>query len=78
MNSLKITTCLVPQSCLTLCYHVDYSLSGFSCPWGFSRQEYWSGYNAFLQAISPTQGSDPGFLHCRWILNCLSHQESPV
>ena len=27
--------------------------------------------------IFPTQGSDPGLLHCRWILYQLSHKESP-
>ena len=31
--------CFVAQSCLTLCDPVDWHL----CPWGFSRQEYWSG-----------------------------------
>ena len=33
---------LVAQSCPTLCYPMDCSLPG-SCPWGFSRQECWSG-----------------------------------
>ena len=29
------------------------------------------------QGISPTQGSNPGLLHCRQILYQLSHKESP-
>ena len=29
-----------------------------------------------LQGIFPTQGSDPGLLHCRQILYSLSHQEA--
>ena len=29
--------------CLTLCHPMDYSLTRLLCPWGFSRQEYWSG-----------------------------------
>ena len=29
------------------------------------------------QGIFPTQGLNPGLLHCRWILYCLSHQGSP-
>ena len=29
-----------------------------------------------LQGIFPTQGSNPGLLHCRQILHCLSHQGS--
>ena len=47
---------------------------------GFSRQEYWSGVplpregsNSLLQGIFPTQGSNPGLLHCRRILYSLSH-----
>ena len=43
----------------------------------FSRQEYWSGLHALLQGIFPTQGSNPGFPHCRWILYHLSHQGNP-
>ena len=41
----------------------------------FSRPEYWS--HPFLQRIFPTQGSNPGPLHCREILFQLSHQRSP-
>ena len=33
--------CLVIQSCLTLCNHMDCNL-GSSLSMGFSRQEYWS------------------------------------
>jgi len=32
---------------------------------------------ALLQGIFPTQGSNPGLLHCRQILYQLSHQGSP-
>ena len=32
------------------------------------------GCQALLQEIFPTQGSNPGLLHCRWILYHLSHQ----
>ena len=42
---------------------------------GFSRQEYWS--LSLLQGIFLIQGSNPGLLHCRWILCHLSHQGSP-
>ena len=31
---------------------------------------------SLLQGIFPTQGSDPGLPHCRWILYQLSHQGS--
>ena len=33
--------------------------------------------HALLQGIFPTQGSNPGLLHCRRILYHLSHQGSP-
>ena len=86
-------------------------------PWGFSRQEYWSGLLCppsedlpnpwigprspalqadslpseppgkpentgvgslfLLQGIFPTQESNWGLLHCRWILYQLSYQGSP-
>ena len=35
------------------------------------------GCQALLQEIFPTQRSNPGPLHCRQILYCLSHQGSP-
>ena len=34
---------------------------------GFSRQEYWSGLPFPSPGDLPTQGSNPGLLHCRWI-----------
>ena len=40
----------------------------------FSRQEYWSGCHFLLQGIFPTQGLNPGLLHCRQMLYHLSHQ----
>ena len=44
---------------------------------GFSRQEYWNGLPFPSPGIFLIQGSNPGLLHCRWILYCLSHQGSP-
>ena len=44
----------------------------------FSRPEYWSReYHSLPQGIFPTQGSNSGLLHYRWILYQLSHQGSP-
>ena len=34
--------------------------------------------HVLLQGIFLTQGSNPGLLHCRWILYQRSHQGSPV
>jgi len=35
------------------------------------------GCHVLLQGIFPTQGSNPGLPHCRWILYHLSQQRSP-
>ena len=35
---------------------------------GFSRQEYWNRLPFPPPAELPDQGSNPGLLHCRWIL----------
>ena len=50
----------------------------FVTPWTiqsveFSRPEYLSSHS-LLQGIFPTQGSNPGLLHCRQILYQLSHE----
>ena len=55
----------VAQSCLTLCNPMDSSLHQAPPSMGFSRQEYWSGLLFPSQGIFPTQGSNPGLLHCR-------------
>ena len=47
------------------------------CPWGVSRQEYWSRLPCPPPEIFPTQGSNPGSQHCRWIFYQLSQQGSP-
>ena len=56
-------------------------VSDSATPWTiqsmeFSRPEYWSGFLSLLQGIFPTQGSNPGLLHCRRILYQLSHKGS--
>ena len=38
------------------------------------RKNIGVGFHALLQGIFPTQGSNPGLPHCRWILYHLSHQ----
>ena len=44
----------------------------------FSRKNTGVGTHSLLQGIFPIQGSNPGLLHCRWILYCQSHQGSPL
>ena len=46
-------------------------------PWNSPGQNTEKGSLSLLQGIFPTQGSNPGLLHCRWILYQLSHKGSP-
>ena len=69
--------CLVSQSCLTLCNPMDFSQPGSSVCGDSLSKNTGVGCHALLQGIFPTQGSSPGLLHCRWILDHLSHQNSP-
>ena len=46
-------------------------------PWNFPGQSTGVGCHFLLQGIFLTQGLNPGLLHCRQILNWLSHQGSP-
>ena len=45
-------------------------------PWDFPGKGAGVGYHLLLQGIFPIQGSNPGLLHCRQTLYCLSHQGS--
>ena len=44
----------------------------------FFGKEYWSGFPFPSPGDLPYQGSNPGLLHCRQLLYCLSHEGSPV
>ena len=50
---------------------------GLYSPWNSPGQNMEVGCHALLHEIVPTQRSNPGLPHCRWILYHLSHQESP-
>ena len=50
---------------------------GWYSPWNSPGQNTGVGSLLLLQGIFPTQGSNPGLLHCRWILYHLSHKGSP-
>ena len=43
------------------------------CPWDSAGKNTGVGCHFLLQGIYPTQGSNLGLLHCRWILYHLSH-----
>ena len=46
---------------------------GLYSPWNSPGQNI----ESLLQGIFPAEGSNPGLVHCRWILYQLSHQGSP-
>ena len=49
---------------------------GLYNPWNSPGQNTGVGSHSLLQGIVPTQGSNPGLLHCRKILYYLGHKES--
>ena len=49
---------------------------GLYSPWDSPGQNTGVGSLSLLQGIFPTQGSNPGFLHCRQILHQLSYEGS--
>ena len=51
---------------------------GLYSPWNSPDQNTGVGSLSLLQGIFPTQGSNPGFPHCRRILYQLSHKGSPI
>ena len=64
--------CLVAQSCLTLCDPWDCNPPGSHVHGDSTGKNTGVGCHALLRGIFPTQGSNPGFPHCRQILYCLS------
>ena len=68
---------LIPQSCPTLWDPMNCSPPGSSVHGDSLGKGTGVGYHALLQGIFAIQGSNPDLLHCRQILYCLSHQESP-
>ena len=65
---------LLSQSCPTLCNPMSPRLP---CPWNSPGKNTGVGCHSQLQGIFPTQGSNPGLLHCRQILYCLRHKGNP-
>ena len=62
----------VTHLCPTLCDPMDYRIHGT-----LTGKNTGVGSLSLLQEIFPTQGSNPGLLHCRQILYQLRHKGSP-
>ena len=65
---------LVTQLCLTLSDPVGCNLSGSSVHGILYAKITGVGSCSLLQGIFPTQGLNPGFLHCNQILYCLDRK----
>ena len=52
-------------------------VSPWTSPWSSPGHNTGVGRLSVLQGIFPTEKSNPGLLHCRWIVYQLSHQGSP-
>ena len=50
----------------------------FLCPWNFPGKNTGVGCGSLLQGIVLTRESNPGLLHCRRVVYCLSQQGSPL
>ena len=59
---------LVTWSCPTLVTPCAMSSTRLLCPWDFPGKNIAVGCHFLLQGIFPTQGLNPGLLHCRQIL----------
>ena len=66
------------QLFLTLCHPVDCSPPGSPVHGDSPGENTGVGCHALLQGIFPTQGSNPGLLHCRRNLYRLSHQGDQI
>ena len=75
---LCVVLCLVAQSLSTVCNPMDYTPPGSSIHGDSPDKNTGVGCHALLQGIFPTQGSNPGLLHCRWILYHLIHLWDPA
>ena len=69
----RCAVCLVTQSYQTLYDCMDCSPPGSSVHGDSQGKNTGVGCYALFQGIFPTQGSNPGLLHCRWIVYHLYH-----
>ena len=74
---LSLSESEVAQSSPTLCDPMDCSLPGSSIQGIFPGNSTGFSFYFLLQGIFPTQGLNPGLLHCRQTLYHLSHQGRP-
>ena len=69
VNSSVVSNSLQP--------HPPLSPTRLLCPWDFPGKNVGVGSPSLLQGIFPNQGSNPGLLHSRQILNLRGTKEAP-
>ena len=69
---------LVNQSCPTLCVPMDSGPHRLLCPGDFPGTNIGVGLPFPSPGVFLTQGSNPGLLHYRQLLYCLSHQREAL
>ena len=74
---LKYKVCVSCSVMSNFCNPVD-SAQRLLCPWDSPGKNTGVGSHFLLRRIFPTQGLNPGLLHCRCILSHLNYQGSPV
>ena len=75
----SLTNSVIDKQSCESCSAVSYSLwpPGLYSPWNSPGHNAGVSNLSLLQGIFPTQGSNPGLLHCGQILYQLSHKGSP-
>ena len=74
---LCLCCAVLGRSVVSDCNPMDCSPPGSSVHGASPVKDTGVGCHALLQRIFPTQGSNSGILHCRWILYQPSYQGSP-
>ena len=74
-----VVTCKATPIRLTADFSVEIVGTSLVVHLSHQRSPKYTGMGSLslLQEVFPTQKSNPGLLHCRWILYCVNHQRSP-
>ena len=59
-------------------FATPWTVARLPCSWDFPGKSTGVGCPFLLRRIFSTEGSNPGLLHCRQMLYCLSHQGSHI
>ena len=81
LDSVKIAGICVCVDCSVMSNSLQphgLYLTRLLCPWDSPGKNTGLDSHSLLQSIFLTQGLNPGLLHCRQILYCLSYQGSSL